>query len=150
MELISKAFLYGGDIPSKYTCDGDNINPPLVVTDVPEGAKSLVLIMDDPDVPQEVREDGMWDHWIVFNIPPTISEILEGREPEGTPGKGTAQNTSYYGPCPPDGEHRYFFKIYALDRMLGLPEKTDKLSLVKMMTGHVMDQAVLMGTYKRR
>lgn len=150
MELISKAFLYGGDIPAKYTCDGENISPPLVISDVPEEAASLVLLMDDPDVPKDLREDGRWDHWVVFNIPPTTSEIPEGQEPEGTAGSGTSGNTSYYGPCPPDREHRYFFKLYALDQMLDFPEKTDKLTVEIEMTGHVLDQAVLMGTYDRR
>ncbi len=150
MKLISKAFLYGGDIPSKYTCDGDNVNPPLVISEVPKEAQSLVLLMDDPDVPPTVREDGMWDHWVVFNIPPDISEIPEGEEPKGTPGLGTAGNTGYYGPCPPDREHRYFLKLYALDRMLDLPEKSDKLTVEKEMTGHVLEQAVLMGKYDRK
>jgi hypothetical protein len=92
----------------------------------------------------------MWDHWVVFNIPPTTSEIPEGREPPGTAGIGTAGNTSYYGPCPPDREHRYFFKLYALDQLLDLPEKSDKLTVEKEMTGHVLDQAVLMGKYERK
>jgi len=150
MKLISKVFLYGGDIPSKYTCDGKNINPPLVISEVPEEAVSLVLLMDDPDVPTHLREDGMWDHWVVYNIPPTTSEIPEGREPQGTAGVGTAGNTSYYGPCPPDREHRYFFKLYALDQLLDLPEKSDKLTVEKAMPGHVLDQAVLMGKYERK
>jgi hypothetical protein len=149
MQLTSNAFEDGGKIPARYTCDGENVNPPLTVTDVPEAAKALVLIMDDPDVPVNVREDGMWDHWVVFNIPTTIRQIAEGKEPEGTPGKGTGGNTSYFGPCPPDREHRYFFKLYALDCELDLPEGSTKLEVEKAMKGHVLGQAVLMGRYER-
>ena len=106
MKLTSTAFEHQGKIPSKYTCDGANISPPLRLSDVPAQAKSLVLIMDDPDVPKRLRKDGMWDHWVVFNIPASLTEIKEGEEPEGTHGIGTSNNLDYYGPCPPDREHR--------------------------------------------
>lgn len=149
MQLTSVAFDHEGSIPSKYTCDGQNINPPLTIDGVPEVAKSLVLIMDDPDVPVNVREDGMWDHWVVFNISPTIRQIAEGKEPLGRHGRGTGGGTAYQGPCPPDREHRYFFKLYALDTELDLPEGIDKVSMEKAMAGHVLDQAVLMGRYDR-
>jgi Raf kinase inhibitor-like YbhB/YbcL family protein len=149
MELTSSAFEYEGMIPSKYTCDGENISPPLTISGVPAEAKSLILIMDDPDVPTHLREDGMWDHWVVFNIPPDITEIPEGQEPPGTPGLGTGGNTEYYGPCPPDGAHRYFFKLYALDDHLDLPEKTDKITVERSLDGRVIDRAVLMGRYER-
>ena len=149
MQLTSNAFENEGKIPSKYTCDSDNISPQLTISDVPEAAKSLVLIMDDPDVPKHIREDGMWDHWVVFNIPPDVREIPEGQEPAGTPGIGTNGDTGYFGPCPPDREHRYFFKLYALDTTLDLPEKSNKLSVEKAMTENVIDKAYLMGRYER-
>lgn len=149
MKLTSPAFEQEGNIPSKHTCDGKNISPPLAIFDVPAGAKSLVLIMDDPDVPKAVRADGMWDHWVVFNIPPEITEIAEGTEPEGTPGVGTGGNLAYYGPCPPDREHRYFFKLYALDKVLPLAERATKGQVEQSMKGSILAEAALMGRYER-
>ena len=149
MKLSSSAFEEGGKIPSKYTCDGDNINPSLEISDLPPGAKTLALIMEDPDVPKNLRPDGMWDHWIVFNIPPDTSEIPEGQEPRGTHGEGTSGNQNYNGPCPPDREHRYFFKLFALDSTLELKEKAKKPELEKAMEGHILEKAELMGTYER-
>jgi Raf kinase inhibitor-like YbhB/YbcL family protein len=101
MKLTSPAFDHGGKIPAKYTCDGENINPPLTISDVPTEARSMVLIMDDPDVPKQLREDGMWDHWVVFNIPASLRDIREGKEPRGTHGTGTGGNLNYYGPAHP-------------------------------------------------
>ena len=149
MKLTSTAFEHQGKIPSKYTCDGANISPPLRLSDVPAQAKSLVLIMDDPDVPRHLRQDGMWDHWVVFNIPASLTELKEGEEPEGTHGIGTSNNLNYYGPCPPDREHRYFFKLYALDTELKLPEKAKKQQVEKAMEGHVLAKTELMGRYER-
>jgi hypothetical protein len=149
MNLSSPAFQHGGKIPSKHTCDGPNISPPLKIEGVPEGTKSLVLIMDDPDVPKSIRPDGMWDHWVVFNIPPDLKEIPEGKEPPGVPGVGTGGNTTYFGPCPPDREHRYFFKLYALDKTLDLPPKATKAQVEKAMEGHILAKAELMGRYER-
>ena len=149
MKLSSSVFRHEGKIPSKYTCDGENSSPHLIISDVPAGAKSLVLIMDDPDVPKNLRKDGLWVHWVVFNIPPAIREIPEGQEPEGIAGEGTAGNTGYYGPCPPNREHRYYFKLYALDQKLNLPEKTDKATLEREMEESIIEQAVLMGKYER-
>ena len=149
MKLKSRAFEHEGKIPSKHTCDGENVSPLLEISDVPKNAKSLVLIMDDPDVPKRLRKDGMWDHWVVFNIPPDVQKIAEGEEPPGTPGIGTSGNSGYYGPCPPDREHRYFFKLYAMDRLLNLPEKSTKTTVEKEMAGHVIEEAVLMGRYER-
>jgi Raf kinase inhibitor-like YbhB/YbcL family protein len=149
MKLTSPAFEHGGKIPPKYTCDGENINPPLAISDVPPGAGSLVLIMDDPDVPKHVRTDGMWDHWVVFNIPATIRDIGEGEEPQGTHGVGTGGNVNYLGPCPPDREHRYFFKLFALDTELDLQEKATKGQVEKAMEGHVIEKTELMGRYER-
>jgi hypothetical protein len=149
MQLTSPAFEQEGKIPSKHTCDGENVNPPLEIADVPDGAKSLVLIMDDPDVPRNLREDGMWDHWVVFNIPADVRQVKEGEEPPGTHGVGTGGNEDYYGPCPPDREHRYFFKLYALDAELDLPAKASKAQVEEAMKGHILEQTELMGKYER-
>ena len=149
MKLTSPAFVHGGNIPSVHTCDGDDVSPALVVSDVPKNAKSLVLIMDDPDVPKRLRADGMWDHWVRFNIPVDTKEIMEGSEPDGVAGKGTGGNLGYKGPCPPDREHRYFFKLYALDVELDLDEGTTKVQVEMAMKGHVVAEAVLMGKYDR-
>ncbi len=149
MKLISSAFQPGGRIPPKYTCDGPNVSPPLRIEGIPGGTKSLVLIMDDPDVPKSIRQDGMWDHWVVFDIPPDVQEIPEGQEPPGVAGKGTGGNTTYFGPCPPDREHRYFFKLYALDSFLKLPAGSSKAQVEKAMEGHILEKAELMGRYER-
>ena len=150
MKLTSSAFKHEGPIPGKYTCDGENISPPLTISDVPSKAKSLVLLMDDPDVPKNIRKDGMWDHWVVFNMPVDVGEIPEGQEPPGMPGKGTGGNTGYYGPCPPDREHRYYFRLYALDAELDLPKGSDKNSVENALADHVIEKAVLMGRYERK
>jgi len=150
MQLTSPAFVHEGRIPPRYTCDGPNICPPLKIAGVPQEARSLVLIMDDPDVPKHLRADGMWDHWVVFNIEPSLTVIEEGQEPEGTPGVGTGGNLKYYGPCPPDREHRYFFKLYALDTKLDLGAKATKPQVEKAMQSHILAQTELMGKYERR
>ena len=152
MKLTSLIFQHQGDIPAKYTCQGKNINPPLLISDVPATAQSLVLIMDDPDIPQFVREKfkiTVWDHWVVFNIPPSAREIKEDSLP-GIVGKGTRGMNSYSGPCPPDGEHRYFFKLYALDTILPLQEGATKADVEKAMLGHVLEKTELIGKYKKR
>ncbi|ADH84872.1 YbhB/YbcL family Raf kinase inhibitor-like protein [Desulfurivibrio alkaliphilus] len=149
MQLTSSAFSPNGVIPVRYTCDGDNVNPPLAIAGVPAAAVSLVLIMDDPDVPKKLRADGMWDHWIVFNIPPDLAKIEEGAEPPGVRGIGTGGNHDYHGPCPPDREHRYFFKLYALDCRLDLPAGATKTRVEAAMAGHILAQAELMGRYDR-
>jgi len=143
------AFESGGRIPSKYTCDGENINPELIFEEVPDNARSLVLIMDDPDVPKSIRADGMWDHWIVFNIPPDTERISENEQPTGTAGKGTSGNLAYGGPCPPDREHRYFFKLFALDTLLDLPEGSTKSEVLKAMEGHVIAEGEIVRRYER-
>ena len=145
MKLTSPAFANNGAIPSEYTCDADDLSPPLSISDVPANAKSLSLIMDDPDAPV-----GTWDHWVVFNINPSTKQIAEGAEPEGVGGKNSWGRTGYGGPCPPSGTHRYFFKLYALDTTLNLPEGSAKKELERAMQGHIIAQAQLMGTYKRR
>lgn len=150
MKLTSSAFKHQEYIPRLYTCDGGNISPPLDIHDVPEGTQSLTLIMEDPDVPKHIREDRMWDHWIIFNIPADTSSFIEGEEPPGTHGIGTGHNLKYYGPCPPDGEHRYFFKLFALDTLLDLPEKSTKQQLEIAMKGHILAKTELIGIYGRR
>ncbi|MEX1112476.1 MAG: YbhB/YbcL family Raf kinase inhibitor-like protein [Candidatus Andersenbacteria bacterium] len=149
MKLTSPVIKEGESIPSVYTCDGSDVNPPLNISDVPAEAQSLTLIMEDPDVPSDVREDNMWDHWLVWNIPPETTAISEGYEPKGVHGTGTSGNLHYHGPCPPNGQHRYFLKLYALDAMLDLPEKSSKTELLAAMEGHVIATAQLMGVYTR-
>ncbi len=141
-----------GKIPRQYTCDGENISPPLTIENVPAGAKSLVLIMDDPDIPDFVKQRSniqAWDHWVVFNIPPTTTEIKAGQNPSGIIGKNTAGKNAYGGPCPPDREHRYFFKLYALDSRLNLSEGVTKKQVEKALPGHILAQAELVGRYER-
>jgi hypothetical protein len=145
MELKSSSFDHNSDIPSKYTCDGRDISPPLSISGVPEKAESLALIVDDPDAPM-----GTWDHWILWNISPRTRRFEEGNAPEGAiRGMNSFKKLSYGGPCPPSGKHRYFFKLYALDTKLQLKEGANKEELQRAMEGHVLDQAVLIGLYRR-
>src|SRR3989338_3781350 len=153
LSITSTAFEQNGRIPSTYTCDGDRtINPPLAFSGVPEGAKSLALIMDDPDVPKQLKPDGVFDHWILFNTSPATREIAEGKS-AGTAGANDAGGNAYYGPCPPPqyepSEHRYIFALYALDSELSLKEGATKKEVLQAMEGHVIQQAQLMGRYKR-
>lgn len=150
MRVTSTAFAHGGVIPIQFSCEGKEINPPLLFHEVPSEAKSLVLIMDDPDVPECVREDRMWDHWVVFNIPSFITEVKEGSQPPGVAGKNTSGGLAYQGPCPPDREHRYFFKLYALDQELSLAEGATKKQVEIAMKGHILQEAQLMGRYEKR
>jgi len=149
MLLTSPAFENGGKIPSEYTCDGPNINPELNISGLGSQAKCLVLIMDDPDVPEFVRKDKMYVHWVVFNIPPNTTRIPKNSQPHGTPGMNTGNLLNYYGPCPPDREHRYYFKLYAVDKMLDLPRGATKPDVEKAMEGHILSKAELMGRYER-
>src|SRR3989344_1405208 len=148
MRLTSPAFKHNGSIPSKYTCDGKNISPELNFNEIPDETKTLALIMEDPDVPKTIRVDGMWDHWIIWNIPSKINAIKEGGD-LGVKGRNTRNKLRYTGPCHPDREHRYFFKLFALDIKLNLPEGADKKELLEAMKGHVLAQAELIGKYKR-
>lgn len=146
MKILSQAFKNNARIPAKYTCDGENVNPPLEIHEVPGNTQSLVLIMDDPDAPIE----GDWVHWLVWNINPKTTEIAENSVPTGAQqGANTRGNQNYGGPCPPSGTHRYFFKLYALDIKLDLPPSTDKVILEKAMNGHVLEQTELIGLYQR-
>ena len=148
--LKSAAFSEGGWIPEKYTCDGDNVSPPLEWSGLPLGTASLALICDDPDAPM-----GTWVHWVVFNIPPETDGLPENVPPErelkqgGLQGINDFRKIGYGGPCPPGGTHRYFFKLYALDCRLDLPAGITKAQLMAAMEGHILDQAVLMGRYSR-
>ncbi len=144
MKVRSPAFAHEELIPSKYTCDGENMSPPLVVEEVPEGAVSLVLVMDDPDAP-----GSTWDHWVVYDIPAEEVYMGEGDEPEGTGGANSWGGTGYGGPCPPNGEHRYLFHVYALDTVLRLPEGATKDEVLRAIAGHVLESATLMGRYAR-
>ena len=139
----SPAFEHQRTIPSKYTCDGNNINPPLTIEEIPESTKSLVLIVDDPDAPM-----GTWDHWVVWNIPPT-DKIQENSVP-GTQGLNSARRNSYSGPCPPSGTHRYFFKVYALDTQLSLSSNARKKEVENAMRSHILAHGDLVGFYSRR
>lgn len=144
-KLTSPAFNHGSQIPSKYTCDGENINPHLVIHGVPERAKSLALLMEDPDAPA-----GLWVHWVVWDISPETKEIREHTAPNGAwEGVNSGGEQGYTGPCPPPGIHRYFFRLFALDSRLKLPEESTKEELETAMAGHIMATAELMGTYAR-
>ncbi|MBP9749436.1 MAG: YbhB/YbcL family Raf kinase inhibitor-like protein [Candidatus Pacebacteria bacterium] len=150
MYVRSPAFSHEGVIPSKYTCDGEHISPPLAIDDIPEEAVSLVLILEDPDVPRTIREDGMWIHWLMFNMPPDTSRIGEGEvPPHGIAGITTGSRLAYEGPCPPDREHRYLFRVFALDTMLDLPEGASRDTVRAAMEGHVLESTTLMGRYAR-
>jgi len=148
LRITSSAFDNGQSIPAKYTCDGANIHPPLVIDGVPQDAESLVLIIEDPDVPERLTAD-VWDHWVVFNMPANDTEISAGEELAGTHGTGTADNKKYEGPCPPDGMHRYFFSVYALENELEIQEGATKAAVEEAMDGHIIAQAELMGQYDR-
>jgi Raf kinase inhibitor-like YbhB/YbcL family protein len=151
MQLTSSAFTEGGPIPAKYTCDGKNVSPPLKWSGVPENAKALALIVDDPDAPS-----GTWVHWVLYGLPPTATELAEDTpQSQYTPagarhGLNDFRRLGYGGPCPPPGKpHRYFFKLYALDAALDLKPGLTKKDVERAMEKHILAQAQLMGTYKR-
>lgn len=148
--ISSSAFKHQGLIPSRYTCDGEGVSPPLEFHDVPLSAQSLVLILEDPDVPTALRSDGMWDHWVVWNIPPGTRSIAENGIPPGVIGRNTDGGTAYYPPCPPDREHRYFFKAYCLDVLLDLSADSSKEQVITAIHGHILATAELIGRYKRK
>ena len=151
MELKSTAFEPGGLIPAKYTCDGQDMSPPLTWSDPPAGTKSLALISDDPDAPV-----GTWVHWVIWNIPADARAFEENLPKAASLSNGARQGTTdfrrigYGGPCPPSGTHRYFFKLYALGTTLNLPASTTKKDLEQAMHGHILAQAELIGKYRRR
>ena len=150
LEIKSSVFETGGMISKKYTCDGEDVSPPLSWDGIPEGTKSLALISDDPDAPM-----GTWVHWVMYNIPPSVKELKEGFPTDKKLHDGTLQGITdfkkigYGGPCPPSGIHRYYFKLYALDTKLNLEPGATKKQLLSAMEGHLLAQAEVMGKYKR-
>jgi hypothetical protein len=150
MQLDSPAFDHGQPIPEKYSCDGQDVSPPLQISGVPDNARSLALLSDDPDAPP-----GDWVHWIIFNLPPDTASLPENVPPEPKLDNGAAQGVNsfrkmgYGGPCPPSGTHRYFFKLYALDTELDLKPGATKQELLDAMQAHTIEQTELMGTYAR-
>ena len=149
MKITSPVFMENGTIPTEYTCDGRNVSPPLVFADIPQGARSLALIVEDPDVPKDRRPSGVFDHWVLFNIPPDMNGIDVNEIPPGIHGANSAGRAAYTGPCPPDREHRYVFTLYALDEMLALDQGATKEELLEAMGGHVLAEAKLTGRYDR-
>ena len=154
LTLTSSAFRHNGDIPRHYTCDGDDSSPPLSWSGVPANAKSLVLIVDDPDAPDPQAPKMTWVHWVLYNIPPTATALAEALAsknlPQGTlEGVNDWKRTGYGGPCPPVGRHRYFHKLYALDTVLPDLHRPNKAKLENAMRGHILMQTELVGTYQR-
>jgi Raf kinase inhibitor-like YbhB/YbcL family protein len=153
LTLSSTAFAPNASIPSKYTCDGTQISPPLSISGAPEGTKTFALIVEDPDVPKQLMPGGVFVHWVVFNIPGNLSEIPEGGE-AGIAGSNGAGKNAFAGPCPPPqyepSEHRYFFTLYALDAELPLQAGASKDDVVKAMQGHILAQSELIGKYKKK
>ena len=141
MIVQSAGFTHEGEIPAKYSCKGKNVSPPLRIQDVPPTAQSLALICDDPDAPGRT-----FLHWLVWDIDPATSEIPEATEP-GTPGRNDFGKSGYGGPCPPSGTHRYYFKLYALDSKLGLPEGSIRSDVEEAMKRHVLAESQLTGTF---
>ena len=152
MMLTSTSFKQGESIPSKYTCDAENVSPPLSISGVPENAKSLVLVLNDPDVPKALKPDGNFDHWVLYGLDPKTAEIPEGAM-SGTEGLNGAGKPGYTGPCPPGNyeprEHRYFFTLYAVDTTLNFIKAPTKEDVLTAIQNNVIEKAEFMGTYKR-
>lgn len=154
MSLNSPAFSSNATIPARHTCDGGDVSPALQWSGLPDGAKSLALIVDDPDAPDPAAPKMTWVHWVLYNLPATAGALPEGVTPSQLPagtreGLNDWKRTGYGGPCPPTGRHRYFHKLYALDSVLPDLGKPDKAQLLKAMEGHVMAETELVGTYQR-
>jgi Raf kinase inhibitor-like YbhB/YbcL family protein len=144
LKVESAAFIPNGPIPEKYTCEGNNISPPLKISGIPAGSVSLAIIVDDPDAPS-----GVFVHWLAWNIDPGLINLPEGADLPSQ-GKNDFRVNAYNGPCPPPGKpHRYFFKVYALDQKLSLPEGSTKQDLLDAIEGHVLGKGELIGTYQR-
>ena len=155
LSITSNAFENGGEIPTVYTCEGDDISPPLNFSGVPEGAQSLALIVDDPDAPDPKASKMTWVHWVLYNIPIGTHGLLEDTAQNGLPlgtteGENDWHRFAYGGPCPPVGRHRYFHKLYALDTRLRDLNEPTKAELGEAMTGHVLAEATLIGTYQKK
>jgi Raf kinase inhibitor-like YbhB/YbcL family protein len=142
ISITSPAFQAGGDIPAKFTCNGTNVSPELQISGVPSEAKSLVLIVDDPDAPR-----GLFTHWIAWSIDPKTTRVAENSAPAGVQGTNDFGKRNYGGPCPPSGTHRYFFKTFALDTKLELKASARRAELDAAMRGHVLGQGELMARY---
>lgn len=154
LTISSPAFSDGGSIPAKFTCEGSDISPALAWSGVPDGSKSLVLIVDDPDAPDPAAPKRTWVHWVLYDLPPDATRlpeaVAEDALPPGTKGGlNDWKRTGYGGPCPPIGRHRYFFKLYALDTMLPGLRKPTKTDVEAAMQGHVLGQAQIIGTYQK-
>ena len=143
LKITSTAFTHESNIPAKYTCDGEEISPPLAIEFIPDETQTLALIVEDPDAPK-----GVYDHWVVWNID-TASTIGENTNP-GISGKNSAGKTGYHGPCPPSGSHRYYFNLFALDAWLDLPAGAGKKELEEAMQSHVIAKGSIMGRYARQ
>jgi Raf kinase inhibitor-like YbhB/YbcL family protein len=155
MTISSDAFAPNGEIPRKHTCEGENVSPALVWSGVPAGARTLVLIVDDPDAPDPAAPRTTFVHWVLYNLPAAASGLPEGAEPAVLPpgarvGANDWRRTAYSGPCPPIGRHRYFFKLYALDAVLPETGAASKAAVVEAMRGHVLAEAQLVGTYQKQ
>ncbi len=154
LKIVSPAFQPGGSIPSKYTCEGEDVSPPLAWSGAPANAKTFALIVDDPDAPDPAEPQRVYVHWVVSNLPATTTALPENASKKGLPkgvmqGKNDWGKAEYGGPCPPIGRHRYFFKLYALDGQLtGLSSPT-KLDLERAMKGRILESAELIGTYRK-
>ncbi len=153
LSITSPAFNTGQHIPALFTCEGENISPPLTFSGIPEGTKSLLLIVDDPDAPDPAAPKMTWVHWLLYNLPPATSGLAEAVTdlPAGTrQGINDFKRTSYGGPCPPIGRHRYFFKLYALDTMLPDLKQPDKTALLRAMQNHILAHVQLIGLYQKQ
>jgi len=153
LTLTSPAFAHEGEIPSRYTCQGEDVSPALAWRDVPEGTVALAMIVDDPDAPDPAAPKMTWVHWVLYDLPPLAGGLAEKvvELPGGTrEGLNDWKRTGWGGPCPPIGRHRYFFKLYALDTQLGDLGQPDKTALEAAMAGHVLAEARLMGTFEKR
>ncbi len=154
LQISSPSFSNQGAMPSQFTCEGPDRSPPLQFSGAPQGTKSLALIVDDPDAPDPAAPKMTWVHWLVYDLPPNTAGLAEGVAEKDLP-KGTREGTSNYGktswggPCPPTGRHRYFFKLYALDTELPDLGKPDKAKLEKAMQGHILAKAEMVGTYEK-
>lgn len=154
MNLTSTAFEAGGAIPAVHTCVGEDRSPALSWSGVPEGAKSLALVVDDPDAPDPAAPKRTWVHWVLYNIPPSQAQLAEGAgnrdaDPPSESGLNDWERKGYGGPCPPIGRHRYFFKLYALDTLLEVPAPANKAAVERAMEGHVLGRAQLIGTFAK-